>query len=273
VVSTAWVAEHLGEPDLILLDASWYLPAARRDPYREYLQGHIPGALWWDLDAHSDHDTRLPHMLPAPEVFGAAMSALGIGSEARLVAYDTSGTNQSAARAWWQFRAMGHDAVAVLDGGLVAWKLEGRPVAVGQACRPAARFVARLRRELVRTRAEVEHAIQTGAAQLLDARSAARFQGQEDEPRPGVRRGHIPGSLNLPFPDLTGPDGRLLPPPELRRRFEHAGITFDRPVITSCGSGTTACALALALEVLGHRDVAVYDGSWAEWGRLDESPS
>jgi thiosulfate/3-mercaptopyruvate sulfurtransferase len=267
LVSTAWLADRLGDPGLVALDSSWYLPQAGRDPRAEYLGGHIPFALWWDLDRYSDHETDLPHMLPRPDTFAADMGALGIGSDAMVVAYDTSGANGSAGRAWWQFRAMGHDRVAVLDGGLGAWKAEGRPVATGEACRPPAEFRATPRPAMVRSRAELERLLREGSVQVLDARAPGRFAGTDAEPRPGVRSGHIPGSLNLPFDELTGPGGRLLPAGELRQRFQAAGLAFDRPVVALCGSGTTACALVLGLEVVGFRDVAVYDGSWAEWGR------
>lgn len=251
----------------MVLDASWYLPQAGRDPGAEYLAAHVPGALRWDLDALSDPDTDLPHMLPSPEAFAAAMSAMGVGEASRIVVYDTSGLNMSAARAWWQFRVFGHDRVAVLDGGLDRWRAGGRQVASGEACRAPATFTARHRAGMVRNRAQVRELLDTAMAQILDARTRGRFAGTEPEPRPGLRGGHIPGSLNLPFGEVVGADGCMLPLDQLHQRFTEAGITFDRPIVTTCGSGTTACALALGLELLGVREVSVYDGSWSEWGR------
>jgi thiosulfate/3-mercaptopyruvate sulfurtransferase len=270
LVTTQWLADHLGESGLVVLDASWYLPNVGRDAAQEYRTAHIPGALFYDLDQLSDPDTPLPHMLDTAERFAAAMSALGVGDDDLVVAYDGSGANLSAARAWWTFKVFGHDAAAVLDGGLAAWQREGRPVESGVATRPPARFTARYRSELVRSIDQVRTALATGTEQVLDARSAGRFHGREPEPRPGLRSGHMEGSHNLPYPELVGPDGRLLSPEVLTDRLRTAGLDLTRPVITSCGSGVSACALLLALERVGHQQHALYDGSWAEWGKRDE---
>jgi thiosulfate/3-mercaptopyruvate sulfurtransferase len=266
LVGTDWLASHLGEPDLVVVDASWYLAAMQRDPKTEYQERHIPSALFWDLDLLSDQRTALPHMLPDPDTFAREVGRLGIGDQDRIVVYDGSGANLSAPRVWWMFRVHGHDDVAVLDGGMVKWLAERRPVESGSMTRPVQTFNARFRPELVRTAAEVEASLGRPDEQLLDARSAARFAGTEPEPRPGLRSGHIPGAKNLPYAELVAPDGTLLPRDELIRKFEAAGIDLDRPVVTSCGSGVSACALALGLEVAGSRRYAVYDGSWAEWG-------
>lgn len=271
-VSTGWLAERLDQGGLKVLDASWYLPQTGRDARAEYLAGHIPGAAWFDLDAASDPATSLPHMLPAAEAFAEAMGRLGLNDDDMIVVYDGSGANLSAARAWWMFRVFGHDRVAVLDGGLGLWRREGRPIATGKSARPAGRFTARLDSRLVRGRAEVEALVASGAAQLLDARSRGRFEGSEPEPRPGLRGGHIPGSRNLPCAELVDGNGRLLPLERLRARFRQAGFDGQRPVITLCGSGVTACALVLGLDALGVKDVAVYDGSWTEWGAGDTTP-
>jgi thiosulfate/3-mercaptopyruvate sulfurtransferase len=261
LVQTAWLAEHLGAPDLVVLDASWYLPAQRRDPKAEYEASHIPGALFFDLDAMSDQKTALPHMLPAPDEFAAKAGALGIGSGDRIVVYDGIGLF-SAPRVWWMFRAMGHDAVAVLDGGLPKWKAEGHPLERGVATHSPRRFSATLRAALLRDRDQLSR----GGAVVVDARPAGRFEGAEPEPRPGLRGGHMPGARNLPAGSVTRPDGTLRPPDELRALFAEAGADLAKPLVTSCGSGVTACVLALALDALGVKDVPVYDGSWAEWG-------
>jgi thiosulfate/3-mercaptopyruvate sulfurtransferase len=267
LVSTAWLGAERGAPDLLGVDASWYLPAMNRDPRKEYLEAHIPGAIFWDLDALSDLGSPLPHMLPDAETFARSVGQLGISNDDRIVVYDGSGTNLRAPRVWWMFRVFGHDQVAVRDGGFQKWAAESRPVAAGLETRAPVRFEARFRPELVRDRSQVQAASESGAVQLLDARSAGRFAGTEPEPRPGLASGHVPGAKNLPYGELTGPDGRMLSPVELERRFTDAGIDLDRPVITSCGSGVSACVLALGLELVGHRRYAVYDGSWAEWGR------
>lgn len=272
LVSVAWLAAHLGEPGLAVVDASWYLPAMQRDPRLEYEAGHIPGAVRWDLDALSDPDTPLPHMLPDLSTLERDLSGIGLSSTDRVVAYDGSGINLSAPRVLWMLRASGHDAVAVLDGGLGAWRAGGHPLEGGVVRRPPGRFHATGRGALVRSREDVLRDLRAGAAVAADARSRGRFEGTEPEPRPGLRGGHIPGARNLPFTELVESDGRLRSPAELRRRFAEAGIPLDRPVIVSCGSGVTACALGLGLELAGNAAWSVYDGSWTEWGAPDGPP-
>ena len=272
VVATEWLASTLGRPGLRVLDGSWYLPGSGRDPAKEYSAGHIPGALFFDLDATSDRSVPLPHMLPPPPAFAEAMSALGLSDSDDLVIYDGSGVNLSAPRVWWTFRTLGHDRVSVLDGGIGKWRREHRPIEQGVVTLPPGRFTARLDRGAVRDLASVRANIHQGVEQLVDARSTGRFAGLEPEPRPGLRGGHVPGSVNLPFTDLVRPDGTMLPPEELRRRLAEAGIDLSRPVVATCGSGTSACALVLSLHLIGHTQTAVYDGAWAEWGRRADTP-
>ena len=271
IVTTEWLAKHLSDPDLRVVDGTWHMPHLKRDPRAEFEAAHVPGAVFFDIDATADRTTTLPHMLPTAEQFGAAVGALGIGNGDRVVVYDVRGV-VSAARVWWTFRAFGHDAIAVLDGGLRAWRAEGRPVESGPG-RPTPRpFTARRRPELVRDVEAMRANIGTRAAQVLDARNAGRFAGTEPEPRAGLRGGHIPGSLNLPYETLYRPDGTLKPPDELRGAVTAAGIDLGRPVVTTCGSGVTASVLALALYLIGRHDVAVYDGSWSEWGSRSDTP-
>jgi len=272
VVDPEWLAGHLGEPHLVVVDASWYLPAMARDPKAEYQAGHVPGAIFWDLDALSDQHTALPHMLPGTETFARQVGELGIGNDDRVVVYDGSSTNLSAPRVWWELRAFGHDRVAVLDGGVAGWRAKGYPTESGVVRREPTSFVALMRPELIRSLGQVSAAISSGSAQLLDARSAGRFAALEPEPRPGIRGGHLPGSRSLPFGELVDASGRLRPAAELAELLRRAGIDLGRPVITSCGSGVSACALALALEAVGHGDTAVYDGSWTEWGGRADTP-
>ena len=272
LVSTGWLAERLGRPGLRVLDASWYLPAAGRNAPAEYAAGHIPGAVFFDLDATSDPTTTLPHMLPPADRFARQMSALGLADADDLVVYDGSGTNISAARAWWTFRAFGHARTAVLDGGIGKWRAEGRPLEQGAVRLPAARFTARLDPSVVRSLADIQANLERRAEQVVDLRPAGRFAGVDPEPRPGLRGGHIPGSRSLPHTELVAPDGTLLPPETLRRRLAEAGIDPARPVVATCGSGTSACTLALALHVLGREGTAVYDGSWTEWGSRADTP-
>ncbi|MHB1329195.1 MAG: 3-mercaptopyruvate sulfurtransferase [Gemmatimonadales bacterium] len=272
LVSTDWLAEQLGRPGLVVLDASWYLPQMNRDPLHEYRAGHIPGALFWDLDAMSDASSGLPHMLPEPAVAADRIGALGIGNEDAVVVYDGSGVNLSAPRAWWHFRALGHERVAVLDGGMARWRAQGRPEQAGDEFRPPTSFHAEWQPRLVRSIEQVRAAVGSRALGMVDARSAGRFEGREPEPRAGLAGGHIPGAKNLPFAQLVDSAGQLLPPVELRARFEAVGVDLAKPVIATCGSGVSAAALALGLEVAGHRDYAVYDGSWTEWGGRSDTP-
>ena len=265
LVSTQWLADHLKAPDLRILDASWYLPAENRNPHAEYLEAHIPGARFFDIDEIADTTSDLPHMVPRVEKFVSRMRAMGIGDGHRVVVYDTAGLF-SAARVWWLFRHMGKRDVAVLDGGLPKWLEEGRPVEDDLPVMRDTHFTASRDASKVRDVTQVAAAVKLRDAQIVDARSPARFRGDEPEARPGLRSGHIPGSRNVYYADLLNADGTMKDAEELTSIFESAGVDLDRPVITSCGSGVTASILALALERTGHERHAVYDGSWTEWG-------
>ncbi len=266
LVSVAWLREHRGD-GLRVLDATWHLPTAKRDAYAEFLESHIPGAAFFDIDAASDAQSTLPHMLPSARAFAAYAGGLGIAADDTIVVYDTYGM-MSAPRVWWMFRAFGHARVAVLDGGLVAWRASGAPVAHGEhVVSPVPYAIPVLDRARVRDRAAMRDNVATGREIVIDARSAARFRGEVDEPRAGLRRGHIPQSRNLPFDTLVDAGSKcLLPDAALRARFAEAGIDLARPLAFTCGSGITACVDAFVAERLGVRHVAVYDGSWAEWG-------
>ena len=272
VVSTQWLAERLHAPDIAIIDASWHLPAAKRDAKAEFLEERIPGAQFFDIDDISDSATSLPHMLPAPEKFASRVKRLGIGDGKKVIAYDTQGLF-SAARAWWMFRIFGHDDVAVLDGGFPKWKAEGLTVDKDPPGRPQERhFSARFQSMMVRDKDDVLSAVETGKAQIADARSPGRFSGSEPEPRPGVRSGHMPGAANVHYATLLEPDGTLKSPDEIARIFAAAGIDVRKPVITSCGSGITAAILTLGLTLIGAKDHALYDGSWSEWGAQTDTP-
>jgi thiosulfate/3-mercaptopyruvate sulfurtransferase len=269
LVSTEWLAERLSAPDIVVIDASWYLPAMNRDPEAEYLAGHIPGAVRFDIDAVKDRDTALPHMLPSAEAFASTMRAMGIGDGQKIVVYDGAGLF-SAPRVWWTFKVFGARDVSILDGGFPAWKAEGRPVEEGPA-KPRARrhFTARLDHSAVADLSDVCRALETGAAQVVDMRPAERFRGEAPEPRPGLRSGHMPGARNLPSSELVA-NGRLKSEAELRAALDKAGVDPDRPIVTSCGSGVSAAILNLGLEVIGRPGKALYDGSWSEWGGRED---
>lgn len=266
VVSTAWLEDHLGSPDIAIIDASWHLPSVQRDAKAEFRAQHIQGAQFFDIDELSDTSSPLPHMLPSPEKFASRMRKLGIGDGKRIIAYDSVGLF-SAARAWWMFKVFGHEDVAVLDGGLRKWLAESRPVEDGPGRLTQERhFTARFRGSMVKDMRDVAAALSIGSAQLADARSPTRFRGEEAEPRPGVRAGHMPGASNVHYASLLNADGTLKSPAELEATFRAAGVDPARPVITTCGSGITAAILSLALSEIGARDHALYDGSWTEWG-------
>jgi len=272
IVTTEWLAGQLDEADLRILDATWYLPHLNRNARAEFARARIPGAAYFDIDKIADRDTMLPHMLPGADRFALMVGALGVGSDDRVVVY--GGRHMIAsARAWWMFRVFGHERVAVLDGGLAKWRAEGRPVQTGGPSPAPRRFTARVQPALVadldRMRANLEHVQE----QVIDARSHGRFVGTEPEFRPGLRSGHIPESVSLPYDRLfRQEDGTLLPAERLRQRFEAAGLDVGRPVVATCGSGVSACVLALGLSLLGRADAAVYDGSWTEWGGRADTP-
>ena len=272
LVSTDWLAEHMEAPDVRIVDASWHMPATGRNPRAEYEAEHIPGAVFFDIDEIADTDNPLPHMVPSPEKFSSRMRKLGLGDGNRIVIYDTLGL-VSAARAWWLLRLFGHQDVAILDGGLPKWKAEGRAVE-DTPVKPAERhFTARINSFLLREKDQIARNIGMEREQVLDARSAGRFSGDEPEPREGLRGGHIPGSLNLPYTELLNSEDKTFRgADELKATFDRTGLDFKKPVITSCGSGVTACVLAFGLHLLGHHRVAVYDGSWTEWALDEEQP-
>ena len=269
LVSTAWLGAHLEDPDLRILDASWYLPQMARDARAEYAAAHIPGARFFDIDEMSDHRSALPHMAPPPEKFISRMRAMGVGDGHQVVVYGGMGIF-SAARVWWTFRLMGKTDVAVLDGGLPKWRAEGRPLEDTPPVLRDRHMTVQRQAGLVKDVTQVAQASKLGDHEILDARSPGRFRGDEPEPRPGLRCGHIPGARNVPFQTLLNPDGTMKDPAALRAVFDAAGVDLARPVITSCGSGVTAAIINLALERIGHRDHALYDGSWAEWGMYDD---
>jgi len=272
LVSTEWLARELGADDLRVLDASWHLPAMKRDAKAEFRARHVPGAVFFDIDEIADRASPLPHMLPSAAQFSAQVGALGVGDGDRVVAYDAAGL-MSAARAWWMFRVFGHERVAVLDGGLPKWLKEGRAVEAGTPRAAPQRFTARFRPELVRSLGEVRENLSTKRDQLVDARSRGRFAATEPEPRPGLRGGHIPSSRNLPYTELLdATTGTVVPRDRLRALFGAAGIDLGKPVVASCGSGVSACVLALGLHLIGHERAAIYDGSWTEWGGRPDSP-
>jgi len=271
LVSTEWLAAHMRDPDLRIIDASWYMPSEGRDARAEYDAEHIPGARFFDIDEISDARSKLDHMAPTPEKFMSRMRAMGVGDGHQVVVYDGSGIF-SAPRVWWLFRLMGQMDVAVLDGGLAKWLAEGRETEDMPAVIRDRHMMVRFQNQMVRDATQVAAAAKLGAPQIVDARSPARFAGTEPEPREGMRVGHIPGSRNVFFKTLLNNDNTMKDPAELKAVFEAAGVDLEKPVITSCGSGVTACILALALERIGKSDHAVYDGSWNEWGAVPTMP-
>jgi len=268
LVSTDWLQQHLGEPDLVAVDASWHMPASGRSGRDEYVAAHIPGARFLDIDAVSDRTNPAPHMLPAATDFGRAMEELGVGRDDRIVVYDNSPA-RTAARGWFMLRYFGAERVAILDGGFQRWSAEGRPVESGEPPRRTARFDAAERRNEVVAKAQLLHG---SDSQLLDARSRPRFEGSEADPRPGVAPGHIPGARNLPFSSLYREDGRMKSADELGRLFAEAGVDPMQPFVASCGSGVTANSLIFAAQLLGNSRTRLYDGSWSEWGADPATP-
>ncbi|MEM9436575.1 MAG: 3-mercaptopyruvate sulfurtransferase [Pseudomonadota bacterium] len=267
LVSTLWLADHLKDPDLRILDASWYLPAMERDAKAEYEAAHIPGARFFDIDEVSDHRSELPHMVPPVEKFMSRMRAMGVGDGHQVVVYDGMGMF-SAARVWWLFKLMGKKDVAVLDGGFPKWQAEAHPIEDMPPVIRDRHMTATRQNHLVKDVTQVAMASKLGDYEIVDARPADRFRGDVPEPREGMRSGHIPGSKNVPFPTLLKEDQTMKGEDELRAVFEAAGVDLEKPVITSCGSGVTAAILSLALERIGKTDHALYDGSWSEWGQF-----
>lgn len=269
LVSTEWLARHLDDADLRLLDASWFLPTVERDAKAEYAKAHIPGARFFDIDEIADLRSPLPHMLPPDEKFLSRMRAMGVGDGHQVVVYDSLGMF-SAPRVWWTFRAFGKTDIAVLDGGLPKWRAEGRALtSVPPTLRDRHMTIAR-QRDMVKDVTEVAAASKLGDWEIIDARAADRFRGEAPEPRPGLRMGHIPGSRNVPWMTLLNDDGTMKAPAELKRLFEGAGVDLAKPAICTCGSGVNAAILSLALTRIGHPRTAVYDGAWAEWGMYND---
>jgi len=272
LVDTEWLAAHLDDPHIRIVDSSFKLPGIAPTAREDYDRGHIPGAVFFDIDEIAEPGTSLPHMIPSPELFARKMEQLGIGDDDRVIVYDSAGLS-SAGRAWWMLRLFGHHNVALLDGGLPKWKAEGRPLETAVPNPPRRRFSARFDPALVRDQQALLGNLSARREQVLDARAAGRFEGNVEETRPGLRRGHIPGSRNLPYDRVTDPQTRRLRDAEaLSGLFRDAGVALDRPIVTSCGSGVTACALAFALHLIGHPGAAVYDGSWSEWGLPGDTP-
>ena len=271
LVSTDWLASHLAAPDIRVVDATWFLPSAGRDPKAEYTQAHLPGAVYFDIEDIADETSPYPHMAPSPAKFSARVRRLGLGDGTRIVAYDNNRFVASA-RTWWMFRLFGHEDVVVLDGGLEKWRLEGRAIEDRPVLPTERHFTARQNNLLCRELDQMRDNLTARREQVVDARAAARFRAREPEPRPGLRGGHVPGSRNLPHAAIVAEDGALRPPAQLENLFREAGVDLRQPIVTSCGSGVSAAILSLALHELDRADVAVYDGSWSEWGAQPDTP-
>ncbi len=272
LVDAAWVAGHLDDSAVRIVDGSWHLPPTGRNGREEYSEAHIPGAVYFDIDTISNPDSSLPHMLPTAEAFATAVGAMGISNEHRVIVYDADGLF-SAPRVWWMFRAFGHDNVALMTGGFRAWQSEGHKVTGDIPTPQATAFEARFNAGMVRSKAQMRANMDSGAELVLDARAANRFAGTEPEMRPGVRPGHIPGSGNLPYSEIVdAASGHFKSAEDLRNAFDAQGATGAHPVTTTCGSGVTACILGLGLHLIGRDNWAVYDGSWTEWGGSDDTP-
>ncbi|BBA33522.1 mercaptopyruvate sulfurtransferase [Methylocaldum marinum] len=272
LVDAEWLLERLGSPDVVILDGTFFLPNQGRDAKQEYAAAHIPGARFFDIDGVADQNSPLPHMLPSPEVFAASVGQLGIDNQTRVVVYD-SNNFMASARVWWTFRVFGHERVSVLDGGLSIWKAKGLPLDSSPVSTEPCPFKAGLDANLVRNLEQMKALVGDAGTQIIDARSPGRFAGTEPEPRPGIRSGHIPGSRNLFFKNLVDDSTQCLKSAaELRQAFENAGTDFEKPIVTTCGTGVTASILALGLYCLGNGSVAVYDGSWTEWASLSDTP-
>jgi thiosulfate/3-mercaptopyruvate sulfurtransferase len=272
IVSTQWLAEHINDPDLVILDATFHLPNVPFNAREDYTHEHIPGALFFELDAVADQACSLPHMLPSPEIFSAIMGMMGISNNKTVIAYDSYGLF-SASRVWWMLRIFGHENIAILDGGLPKWQQEGHPVTDRIETPTPASFKADFNPAMVVHRDEVKIASETGDSSIFDARSNDRFTGKEEEPRPGMSSGHIPKSTNIPFGSLLHEiEQTLLDEDDLRKVFDAAGYRPGKPIICSCGSGVTACTIALGLHLIGEKNVKVYDGSWSEWGANHNLP-
>lgn len=272
LVSTQWLADRLGDPGVVVVDASFHLPNAHRHAMAEYRQMHIQGAVFFDIETICDPVSPYPHMLPDESTMSAEAGALGMGGARHVVTYDSLGVFSSP-RLWWMLRTFGHRKVSVLDGGLPKWRAEQRPVDDKIVMARPVEFAAKLNRDAVRDMSQIMGNLKERSEQVIDARSAARFHGIEKEPRPGLRSGHIPGALNLPFANLLTCDSTtMLSPEDLQQVFLGAGVNLQRPVVASCGSGVSACIIALGLHLLDHENAAVYDGSWSEWGARTDTP-